>query len=1002
MHNYNMKEYNLMKLNLKIILFFSLLINSLTAKESGKITLQLQWKHQFEFAGFYAAKEKGFYKEYGLDIEFKEYQSKMNIVDEVLKNNATYGLTYSTLVADYMRGKPVVFIANFFKQSPLVLVTQKEIKTPADLKDKKIMGLLDSSHKQVVLTMLDKFNMNTDDFENIPRQFSIESFVAKKVDALSIFTTNEIYTLDKLGVQYNILDPAAFGTKFYDLNLFTTNNELRNNPTRVENFRKASIKGWEYALKHKEEIADLIVKKYNTQNKSKEALLFEAKQIEYLMLAHVYPIGSIDLERVQMISDSFAQSLLIPKESKKNLESFIYKADKSIFLLTKEQKKYLKDKKTIKMCVDPNWMPLDKIEAGKHIGLAADMIKLISKKIDTPIKLVTTESWTQTLQNIKDRKCDILSLAEKTPSRAKYLHFSTPYIKAPLVIATKNGQPFIDNLNTIIKKPLGIVKNYSMYELLKRKYPNINLVEVASIQEGLSYVDQEKIFGFLDNSLVINNEIQRNNMNRHIVISGQFPETSYYSIASRDDEPILGDILEKSLLSIDPQTKSDIVNRWKNIQYEVKTDYQLLYQVIFFTFVLIGIFIYWNMKLKEEIKSKEFVQKQLRTSEEKFRTLFDIAPVLLNSFDKDGQILLWNKECQRVFGWTKEELLSTKNPLALFYPDPEIQKELIDSLSKTNHANYKQWYPKTKNGKILSTMWANIKLPNGEVINIGYDITKQRENEISLKENTQQLEQAKQQLEELNNSLEKRIEQEIEKNTKQQVVLMHQSKLVQMGEMIENIAHQWRQPLAQINSSVLLIDMALEKYNNDDTTIEEKLTEIESLTAYMSKTIDDFKNFFNPDKQKTIFTIEDSIEKSLDIVKGSLSTHLITIDKNIDKNLQCHSYSDELQQVILTLLNNAIDAIITKSIKNPKISINAYLQKNNILIDIQDNALGIDNEILDKIFEPYFTTKHKTQGTGLGLYMAKMIIESGLEGTLDVENRLDGACFTIKLPQGSI
>ncbi len=271
-----------------------------------------------------------------------------------------------------------------------------------------------------------------------------------------------------------------------------------------------------------------------------------------------------------------------------------------------------------------------------------------------------------------------------------------------------------------------------------------------------------------------------------------------------------------------------------------------------------------------------------------------------------------------------------------------------------------------------------------------------------LQKTSQQLTITKEELEELNNSLEKRIEQEIEKNTKQQVVLMHQSKLVQMGEMIENIAHQWRQPLAQINSSVLLIDMALEKYNNDDTTIEEKLTEIESLTAYMSKTIDDFKNFFNPDKQKTIFTIEDSIEKSLDIVKGSLSTHLITIDKNIDKNLQCHSYSDELQQVILTLLNNAIDAIITKSIKNPKISINAYLQKNNILIDIQDNALGIDNEILDKIFEPYFTTKHKTQGTGLGLYMAKMIIESGLEGTLDVENRLDGACFTIKLPQGSI
>ncbi|MCD4756668.1 MAG: ABC transporter substrate-binding protein, partial [Arcobacteraceae bacterium] len=994
-----------MKFNLKIILLLPLFITTLMANEisqinssniqkNNKIKLQLQWKHQFEFAGFYAAKEKGFFKEVGLDVEFKEFQSNMNIIDEVINGEAQYGLTYSSLIVDYMKNKPLIFVANFFKQSPLVLVTQKNIKTPADLKGKKIMGLLDSSHKQVVLTMLDKFNMTADDFQNIPRKFSIESFKNKKVDALSVFTTNEIYTLDKLGIQYNILDPAAFGTKFYDLNLFTTKSELKNNPKRIESFREASIKGWEYALKHKEELVDIILKKYNTQNKTKEALLFESKQIEYLMLTHIYPIGSIDLDRVQMIADSFAQSLLIPKESKKNLESFIYKAEKSIFLLTKEQRKYLKDKKQIKMCVDPNWMPLEKIEDGKHIGLAADIMDLVSKRIDTPIKLVPTQSWSQTLNSVKSRKCDILALAEKTPSRENYLNFTTPYIKVPLVIATKKGQLFIDNLNTIIKKPLGIVKNYSIYELLKEKYPDIKLVEVDSVKEGLEFIEQEKIFGFLDNSLVINNEIQKNDIANNIVISGQFPEISYYSIASRNDKPILGDILEKALISIDTDTKDSIINKWKNINYQTKTDYQLLLQVTFFTFVLISIFIYWNLKLKEEIKSKELAQKQLQESEEKFRTLFDIAPVLLNSFDKNGQIVLWNKECQRVFGWSKKELIVSKKPIALFYPDPKSQQKLIDSLSKPDHSSYKLWYPKTKNGETLTTMWANITLPNGDIIHIGYDITQQQKDTLLIEEKTEQLRIAKNKLEELNNSLEKKIKQEIEKNTKQQVVLMHQSKLAQMGEMIENIAHQWRQPLAQINSSVLLVDIALAKNNIDDTMIEEKLLEIESLTAYMSKTIDDFKNFFNPDKQKSIFDLEDAIEKSLDIVKGSINTHRVAVEIDIDKELKCHCYLDELQQVILTLLNNAIDALILKAIESPKIHIKAHKEDVSIFIDIQDNAGGIPENIIDKIFEPYFTTKHKTQGTGLGLYMAKMIIESGLEGTLSVENRLEGACFT--------
>ena len=681
------------------------------------------------------------------------------------------------------------------------------------------------------------------------------------------------------------------------------------------------------------------------------------------------------------------------------LETFAYETKENNLNLTQEQKEYLKDKKELKLCVDPNWLPLEKIENNEHIGITSDFFKLISQMIETPISLVETKEWTESLEKIKRRECDILSLAEKTPSREKYFNFTKPYFSAPLVIVTKVGVPFVDNLNSIKEKSLAIVRDYSMEELLKNKYPGINLIEVKSIYEGLAYVQQDKVSGFLDNSLVINYEIQKNNM-KDIAITGQFEDTYYLSIASRNDEAILNEILEKALLSIDGNTKTNLINKWNNIKYQVETDYKLVLEILFFGISIIVLFIYWNLKLKDEIRNKEIIQKKLKQSEEKFRTLFDIAPVLLDSFDKDGKVVLWNKECEKVFGWSFDEITKVKKPLDLFYTDPLVQKEIFEAFNDSSENIYKEWHPLTKDGKQIITRWANIKLPNNELIHIGYDITQQRKNEKIVEEKTLELKIAKQQLEELNSSLENRIESEINKNTKQQIILMHQSKLAQMGEMIENIVHQWRQPLAQINSLVLLIDMELNRNKFTNSILENKLGEIEVLTAHMSKTIDDFKNFFSPNKQKNIFEIENAIQKALDIVRGVVHLYHIKTTINIGKDLKCYSYLEELQQVILTILNNAIEALILKKIPSGEISIDVYKQDNNIVINIQDNALGINIKHLDKIFEPYFTTKRKAQGTGLGLYMAKMIIENGLLGTLNVENKLNGACFTIKIPQG--
>ncbi|WP_198306439.1 PAS domain-containing sensor histidine kinase [Arcobacter vandammei] len=422
--------------------------------------------------------------------------------------------------------------------------------------------------------------------------------------------------------------------------------------------------------------------------------------------------------------------------------------------------------------------------------------------------------------------------------------------------------------------------------------------------------------------------------------------------------------------------------------------------ILFFIFFgIVVIFIYWLIRLKDEINKKKTAQKELEISEEKYRVLFDIAPVMLDAFDKNGNVVLWNKECEKVLGYSFEEIKEHKNPLSLFYVNKEVQKEAILDIIKEGKEP-KIWYPRRKDGKILVVKWINLTLPNGEIIHMGHDITQQVENEGLLEQNSLTLRFAKKRLEELNNNLEKKIKIEIDKNTKHQALLMQQSKLVQMGEMIQNIAHQWRQPLSQINSTLMILDAYLNQKDCMDENIDMKISQIEELTSYLSKTIDDFQNFFNPNKQKTFFKVNDAIEKSLNIVRGHINLGNIEIINNITDNFKIYGQKEELQQVLLVLINNSIDAFELNNIINSKIIFDIISESEKLVLIIEDNAMGIDEKIINRIFEPYFTTKIDSDGTGIGLYMARMILENSFNGQITVENTTFGAKFEIEIRGG--
>ena len=228
-------------------------------------------------------------------------------------------------------------------------------------------------------------------------------------------------------------------------------------------------------------------------------------------------------------------------------------------------------------------------------------------------------------------------------------------------------------------------------------------------------------------------------------------------------------------------------------------------------------------------------------------------------------------------------------------------------------------------------------------------------------------------------------------------LLFEQSKRAEIGEMIANIAHQWRQPLAIVNTIVGIMREKNAQSVLSQDEINDKLEKMEKRIVYMSETIEDFMNYYRPDKEKSIFSIDEAVNKALKII----DTRNISIVVLGDHTLIAYGLMNEYIQVIVSILTNITDLIIERNLLHVEVSINIQQENMQSLLSISDDAGGIDERILCKIFDPYFTTKHQSQGTGLGLYIAKMIIENNMNGSLSASNSSSGAEFSIRIPNAN-
>ncbi len=857
--------------SLFITLFF---MGSLNAKEDPEeVSLQLQWLDQFQFAGYYMAKEKGFYKAAGLDVTIKPYDNTITPVDEVINNNATYGTGRSTLLIDKSTGTNITLLAAIFQSSPLVLIGLKrdDLNSTSDFKGKRLMSLPDTTSTAAMQAMLASHGISFSDMVAQQHSLNLDDLIDGHTDLMVSYLSNEPYTLEKRGYDYTIFDPKKHGFDFYGDLLFTSEAEAYNHPERTDRFLKASLKGWEYAFSHIDESAKYIFERYNSQKKSLEALKFEGEVLKKLAYKNGVALGSIEPDKLQNIFDIYKVMHLHKEDISVN--DILFSKNKIKF--NNSEISYINKTKTINVCMDLDFPPYTLEKENHFSGISINFFNLLSQKTGLSFNYVPISNRTKGASYIKNNRCKLIPHLSSHKTSHPLAQPTRQYLQDHIAMVNTVNSPYINNLSDMKNKKIAIISGLEyIASVIEQRYPHVEFIKIVNPKVAFNKLRDGEIDGFLGPYRFLSYAIQQSYIgDLKIALKLESPIMKM-SIGVARNNPMLLAILNKALRSITLDEKQTVYQRWLTINNFEKTDYTFIIQLMGIMSLILAIFLY------------------------------------------------------------RQSLLKKKNT---------------------------------------------------------------------------ELKQLQNELEALNRLLEIKVSETVNELRKKDQTMMQQSRLAQLGEMISMIAHQWRQPLAAISSTVASVKLksALNKFDLSKTDEQEaykhylndSFEQIETYVSTLSNTIDDFRNFYKSEKISTTFLVNDTLEKTLKIIESALTTDNITLVKKFHSKKSIKMYENELLQVFLNLIKNAQDNYKDNATKNATLIISTSDTSDGIKIEICDNGGGIDESIHNQIYDPYFSTKSKKNGTGLGLYMSKMIIEEHHHGKLTHYNKDDGVCFSVMIPK---
>ncbi|MDD2800849.1 MAG: transporter substrate-binding domain-containing protein, partial [Methylococcales bacterium] len=560
------------KAALALFLLFipALLIAGEQVNKLDRVSIQLKWQHSFQFAGFYAAIEQGYYRDEGLEISLKEIDFSKDFVKQVLNGESEYGVSDSSLLIYHLKGEPVVLVNQFFQHSPLVFISRRDsgIVSPYEMIGKKVAINVSNQGDAALNALLLKTLSNLTKIKKSNYDDQIyQDFIKGKIDAVPAYSTSQPFLLKEQGVDINIINPQNYGIDFYGDNLFTTRKEFAEHPERVAKISRATIKGWQYALDHPEQITGLIQQKYNPKL-SKGYLQYEADATRQMIIPELIPLGSVDPVRYRLTAEDY-QRLGFTTASHVDDDFFYGMAVRSHDTdvgLTAEEKAWIREHPVIRYGAEKDWPPYDFVDQhGQHTGFCADMLQLIGRYSGLRFQPEVAD-WNELLAQTKAQKIDLLPVVSESAERKQFLSFTESYQLA-LAYLFVHESVQAETLSDLNGKTIAIPKGFIQVNEVKQQFPKLKILETDTLMAAVQAVLERKADVLLETYSVMNYLLKQNGISAIRPFKAIPPsESRKLRMAVRSDLPVLLSIVQKTIAAIPEKEKQSLEDKWLGFQ----------------------------------------------------------------------------------------------------------------------------------------------------------------------------------------------------------------------------------------------------------------------------------------------------------------------------------------------------------------------------------------------------------------------------------------------------
>lgn len=634
------------------------------------------------------------------------------------------------------------------------------------------------------------------------------------------------------------------------------------------------------------------------------------------------------------------------------------------FGLSPAEEAWLAEHPEIRLAVDIDWAPFEFVDEEKRYrGMAAEYIRLVERRLGIRFKIDLERPWPQMVQAVRDRELDAFSLVVRTPQRDAFVNFTKPYISFPMVIVTRDDEPFIDGLAALRKRTISVVESYASHDLLAVNHPNLKLHLAASVQKGLEAVSNGQTYAFVGNLAVAGHVIREAGI-ANLKISGQTPYRSELAMAVRKDWPELVPILQKALDSIDLDTRDEIRDRWIRLRFQQEIDTRIVFAIVGIGLLVVAVFFVWNRRLKREIQHRQMAESALDNERQRLKEIIWGTHIGTWEWNVQTGETVFNERWAEIVGYSLDELAPVSidtwtgfaHPDDLRRSDELLEKHFSGELdryecdARMRHKNG-DWIWVRDRGKVVE--WTEDGKPL-RMSGTHTDITEQKK-----------LERMK-------------------------------------GEFVSTVSHELRTPLTSIKGSLGLVaggalgtlpqkarEMVDVAYRNADrlVTLVNDILDLEKLDSGRMK--------FDFEQLNLSGLVKEAIDSNMGLAQEH-GVEFIFTDRALEATVR--GDGNRLAQVVANLLSNAAKF----SREGGTVEIVVGQENGTARVSVTDEGCGIPEEFYEHIFDRFAqadaSDNRKRGGTGLGLSICKLIVEKH-GGTIGFDSEVDaGTTFFFTLP----